>query len=67
MCRWKKISGFYEKYKKKGLSDSDAAYAGLIKEMDKSLGDLMDYLEKNDLVDNTIILFWNFPNGWGGE
>lgn len=55
---------FYKKYKEKGLSDNDAAYAGLIEGMDKSLGDLMDYLEKNDLMDNTIILLCRIMEDW---
>ena len=38
---------FYDKYKKKGMSDKEAAYASLIEGMDKSLGDIMDWLEKN--------------------
>lgn len=58
---------FYEKYKKKGLSDNDAAYAGLVEGMDKSLGDLMDYLEKNNLMDNTIILFMSDNGGLASE
>ena len=58
---------FYEKYKRKGLSDNDAAYAALIEGMDKSLGDLMDYLEKNELMDNTIILFMSDNGGLASE
>ena len=48
---------FYDKYKKKGMTDHEAAYATLIEGMDKSLGDLMNWLEKNDEADNTIIIF----------
>ena len=46
---------FYQKYVDKGLGEKEAAYAALIEGMDKSLGDIMDYLEKNNLADNTII------------
>ena len=35
---------FYDKYKKKGMTDHEAAYATLIEGMDKSLGDLMNCL-----------------------
>ncbi len=45
---------FYEKYKKKGMTDHEAAYATLIEGMDKSLGDLMNWLEKNGEANNTI-------------
>ena len=58
---------FYEKYKKKGLSDTDAGYAALLEGMDKSLGDLMDYLESNKLMDNTIILFMSDNGGMAIE
>lgn len=58
---------FYEKYKKKGLSDTDAGYAALLEGMDKSLGDLMDYLESNKLADNTIILFMSDNGGMAIE
>ena len=48
---------FYQKYLDKGLPPVEAAYATLIEGMDKSLGDLMDYLDKNNLTDNTVLLF----------
>ena len=35
---------FYDRYIAKGLSHKEAQYAGLVEGMDKSLGDLMDYL-----------------------
>lgn len=54
---------FYQKYINKGLQPKDAAYAALIEGMDKSLGDLMDYLDKYNLTDNTIILFMSDNGG----
>ena len=54
---------FYQKYLDKGLSPKEAAYAALVEGMDKSLGDLMDYLEKYKLSDNTIILFMSDNGG----
>ena len=39
------------------MTDHEAAYATLIEGMDKSLGDLMDWLEKSGEADNTIIIF----------
>lgn len=50
-------SRFVEKYYAKGLDSTEAKYASMIESMDKSLGDLMDYLEENRLSDNTIIVF----------
>lgn len=58
---------FYPKYKAKGLPDNDAAYAALIEGMDKSLGDIMDYLEQNGLSENTIILFMSDNGGLAAE
>ena len=48
---------FFPKYVRKGLSDKDAAYASLVEGMDKSLGDIMDWLDKNDESKHTIIVF----------
>lgn len=54
---------FYEKYKAKGMTDHEAAYATLIEGMDKSLGDLMDWLEANGEADNTIVIFMSDNGG----
>jgi arylsulfatase A-like enzyme len=54
---------FYQKYIDKGLPPVEAAYATLIEGMDKSLGDLMDYLKENNLEDNTVILFMSDNGG----
>lgn len=48
---------FFPKYVRRGLSDKDAAYASLVEGMDKSLGDIMQWLEKNGEAENTIIIF----------
>lgn len=55
---------YFQKYKDKGLSDKEAAYASLIEGMDKSLGDIMTWLEENGLADNTIILFMGDNGGF---
>lgn len=54
---------FFPKYVRKGLTDKEAAYASLIEGMDKSLGDLMDWLEKNGEADNTILIFMSDNGG----
>lgn len=48
---------FYQKYVDKGLNEVEAKYASLVEGMDKSLGDIMDYLKNKSIADNTIILF----------
>ncbi len=54
---------FIQKYIDLGLDLKEAKYAALIEGMDKSLGDLMDYLETNNLDDNTIIMFMSDNGG----
>lgn len=58
---------FYQKYIDRGLDERDAAYATLVEGMDKSLGDLMDYLEQNNLSDNTIVIFMSDNGGLSVE
>ena len=54
---------FYQKYIDKGLSPKEAAYAALVEGMDKSLGDLLAWLEANDEADNTIVIFMSDNGG----
>lgn len=58
---------FFPKYVRKGLSDKEAAYASLIEGMDKSLGDLLDWLDKNGEADNTIVIFMSDNGGLAAE
>lgn len=58
-----KDTRYYGQYIARGLSPKEAAYAALIEGMDKSLGDLMDYLDKYHLTDNTIIIFMSDNGG----
>ena len=46
---------FFAKYKERGLSDKEAAYAALVEGMDKSLGDIMDFLEKHPDVAKDLL------------
>lgn len=54
---------FVQKYLDKGLDSIEARYASLIEGMDKSLGDIMDYLEEKNIDKNTIILFMSDNGG----
>lgn len=54
---------FVQKYYEKGLDSTEAKYASLVEGMDKSLGDIMDYLDEKKLSDNTIILFMSDNGG----
>ena len=54
---WERDERFYDKYKKAGLSDFNAAYASMIESMDKSLDDIMANLKRLKIDSNTIIVF----------
>lgn len=58
---------FYQKYLNKGLTSKEAAYAALIEGMDKSLGDLLNWLDRNGEADNTIVLFMSDNGGLASE
>jgi len=54
---------FVDYYYKLGIDSTEAKYASLIEGMDKSLGDWMDYLDKNKLTENTVIIFLSDNGG----
>ena len=60
-------SRFVQKYLDKGMNPTEAKYASMVEGMDKSLGDLMLYLEQNELSDNTIIIFMSDNGGLSAE
>jgi arylsulfatase A-like enzyme len=60
---YKSDERFFPQYIKEGLSHEEAQYAGLLQGMDKSLGDLLDYLDKYHLTENTIVVFMSDNGG----
>ncbi len=62
---------FYQRYIDMGLTEKEAQYASLIEGMDKSLGDLMDWVIDKGIAENTIIIFMSDNGGYtvgrGGE
>lgn len=54
---------FVGKYLKAGLDSTEASYAALLEGMDKSLGDVLDFLNKQHLTKNTVILFMSDNGG----
>jgi arylsulfatase A-like enzyme len=54
---------FLQKYYDTGMDSTEAKYATMVEGMDKSLGDIMDFLEKEGVEDNTIILFMSDNGG----
>ncbi|SEN27756.1 Arylsulfatase A [bacterium A37T11] len=59
----KKDARFYQKYVDAGLDSAEAQYAALLEGMDKSLGDLMDFLKAKHVADNTVIIFMSDNGG----
>jgi len=54
---------FFQTYIDAGLDSTEAKYAALIEGMDKSLGDLMNYLRATGADKNTIIIFMSDNGG----
>ncbi|MBQ9137113.1 MAG: sulfatase [Alistipes sp.] len=57
---------FFQKYVDRGMDEGQARFASMCEGMDKSLGDLMAYLDKRGVLDNTIIVFMS-DNGGNSE
>jgi arylsulfatase A-like enzyme len=54
---------FFQKYLDAGLNPIEARYASMIEGMDKSLGDIMDYLKQENIDKNTVIIFMSDNGG----
>jgi arylsulfatase A-like enzyme len=54
---------FLKRYLEMGLDSTEAAYATLVEGMDKSLGDLLDFLKAKGVDRNTIIFFMSDNGG----
>ncbi|HEX5151128.1 MAG TPA: sulfatase [Parafilimonas sp.] len=54
---------FVQKYYDAGLDSIEAKYASLIEGMDKSLGDIMNYLQQKGVDKNTVIIFMSDNGG----
>ena len=54
---------FMKKYLDAGLNSTEAAYASLVEGMDKSLGDIMNFVKQKGIEKNTIIIFMSDNGG----
>lgn len=54
---------YYQSYIDTGLDDSQSRYAALIEGMDKSLGDIVKYVNDKGIAENTVILFMSDNGG----
>ena len=56
-------SRFFQSYLDQGIDTIEARYASMVEGMDKSLGDILDYLDENQLTDQTVIMFMSDNGG----
>lgn len=54
---WEKDARFYEKYAEAGLPEFEATYASMVESMDHSLGDVLDFLDREGIAGETAVLF----------
>lgn len=54
---------FYQSYLDEGLDTANAKYASIVASMDKSLGDIIQYLSAKNIANNTIIIFMSDNGG----
>lgn len=54
---------FIKEYIDKGMTQTEAMYAALIEGMDKSLGDVLNYLKQKEIDDQTVIIFMSDNGG----
>lgn len=57
---------FVQKYRDAGMDEGQARYASMVEGVDKSLGDILDYIEEKGIADNTVIIFMT-DNGGNSE
>ncbi len=55
---------FIQKYIDEGFTKPEAAYCALVEGMDQSLGELLDYLDKHQLTENTVVIFMSDNGGY---
>ena len=54
---------YFKKYRQAGMDKKEAQFASIVEGADKSLGDVLDFLEKKGVADNTIIIFYSDNGG----
>lgn len=54
---WEPDTHYLPHYQSRGLKGLPAAYASMIESMDKSLGDVMDWLAETGCEQNTLVIF----------
>jgi arylsulfatase A-like enzyme len=58
---------FIQRYLDAGLDPIEAKYAALVEGVDKSLGDILDFLDRRGLTESTIVLLMSDNGGLSAE
>lgn len=58
---------YYQSYRDRGLSEKEAAYASLIEGIDHSLGQILDWLDKNRESQHTVVIFMSDNGGYASS
>jgi arylsulfatase A-like enzyme len=58
---------FIKRYAEAGLDPIEARYASMVEALDKSLGDILDFLDAGNIAGDTIILFMSDNGGLSAE
>lgn len=64
---WKAKQEIIDKYEKKTNfyeAQHTAVYAAMVETMDQAVGQIMNTLKDQDLIDNTIVIFYSDNGGW---
>ena len=61
-----------DKYQGKGPTPAAEKYFAMVEWLDETSGELLDYLEKNQLAENTVVIYladngWNAKKGYEGQ
>jgi len=54
---------FYQKYLDKGMDEIEARYCSMVESIDRSLSDLLDFLDEKGVADNSVIIFMSDNGG----
>lgn len=54
---------YYRKYRDAGYDEGQSRYASMVEGVDTSLGEILDYVERKGIADNTVIIFYSDNGG----
>ncbi len=54
---------YFQKYLDAGQEERTAMYSSMVESVDESLGQIMDYLDRKGVADNTVIIFYSDNGG----